>query len=237
VYLGSTIVDLFRRGLETQAVDEFLRFNRRGLEARRVLGTLFDQVPSDFAARAMEAEIESLSCNDPGMKPYVFLMLNDQRRHLYRHFELIDIHRTELHLPLFDSEILELMLGLQIEEGLYHKFYYEMLRHFPPIVRTVPWQAYPGHLPCPLQVPAELLDQWQFSRKNRKRESRRSTAGTGLMLRNGSVPRSILDKKQIYFASVVTKLGVFDRSYLSRGAATVYRHWRICEMSMPIVGN
>jgi asparagine synthase (glutamine-hydrolysing) len=232
VYLGSAIVELFRHGLAKQAIDEFLRFNRRILAARRILGTLFARISPDFTARAMEIEIDSLRCNDPAMKPYIFLLLNDQRRHLSAHFECIDMHRTELHLPLFDSDILELMIGLPIEEGLYHKFYYDMMEHFPTIVRAVPWQAYPGHLPCPLPVREGLIDQWRYSKGKRKLQINDHMGKVNKMLRDRDFSRVALNRKQVYLASWITRLGIGDRSYLCEAAATVYRHWEICSESM-----
>ena len=45
--------------------------------------------------------------NDRGKSIYYFLMRNDQKRHLDKHFETICQHKTELHLPFFDSLFLE----------------------------------------------------------------------------------------------------------------------------------
>jgi asparagine synthase (glutamine-hydrolysing) len=231
VYLDIATVELFRGGLAKEAIDEFIRFNRISLAARRVLGTLFARIPTDFIERAMEREINPLNCNDPGIKPYIFLLLNDQRRHLSEHFECIDMHRTELHLPLFDSEILELMMRIPIEEGLYHKFYYDMMLHFPISVRDVPWQAYPGHLPCPLPVPHRLIDQWQYSKNRRKQKIAIRIDEADRMLQDREIS-GILNRKQIYLASLTTRLGMGDRSYLSEAAATVYRSWKTCSTSV-----
>jgi hypothetical protein len=231
VYLDIATVELFRRGLAKEAIDDFLRFNRISLAARRILGTLFARIPADFVVRAMKKEIDLLSCVDPGIKPYIFLLLNDQRRHLSQHFESIDLHRTELHLPLLDSAVLELMIRIPIEEGLYHKFYHDMMIHFPGSVRAVPWQVYPGHLPCPLPVPHGLTDQWQPSKSRRKRKTAVLGEHASRMLRDREVS-SVLDKKMVCLASLTTKLGMGDRSYLCEAAATVYRVWKTCGASV-----
>ena len=237
VYLSDCIVELLRRGLKRQAINEFLRFNRRGLAARRILGTLFAKISPNFTAQTMKAEVDQSSCGDPAMNVYIFLLENDQRRHLSAHFECIDMHRTELHLPLFDSDVLELMIAVPIEEGLYHRFYYDMLQHFPTIVRAVPWQAYPGHLPCPLPFPPGLMDQWQYYKDKCRFRAFGNLEEFNPMLYDNEVYRSCLDRRQVYLASLVTKLGLRDWSHLSKAAATTYRHWRICRASMQSIAN
>ena len=232
VYLHSSVGELSRRKLQREAIEEFLRLNRRGLAARRVLGTAFAEIPADFTVHAMETEMDLLNCNDPAMTFYIFLLMNDQRRHLSQHFECIDVHRVELHLPLFDSDVLELMIAIPMEDGLYHKFYYDMIHSFPGILRSVPWQAYPGHLACPLPVPPGLIDQWQFSGSGNQRKAEIAEEEVNSMLLDlSNIPSFIINKRQVYIASWLAGLGVGDRAYLLRAAVTVYRHWRICNLS------
>ena len=43
---------------------------------------------------------------------------------------------------------------------LEHRFYMDWLAQFPNGLNTVPWQAYPGHVPCTLPSPPGLKYQW-----------------------------------------------------------------------------
>jgi hypothetical protein len=42
-----------------------------------------------------------------------------------------------------------------------HRLYYKWITHFKAPVAEIPWQAYPGHRPCPLPMPAGVLNQWE----------------------------------------------------------------------------
>jgi len=232
VYLDRVVVDRLRQGLEKQAIEQFIRINRRALGTRRILGDLFDDIPGDFVEKAVENELSRLDCRDPGVKAYVFLLINDQRRHLADHFEHIDLHKTELHLPMFDSEIVEAMLNISIDRALYHRFYYEMLDHFPDVVSSVPWQAYPGHLPCPLPLPQGLFDQWQCQKDVRKKRARARVMEIRPVLREKGIFGDILNRREIYLALWATRLGVSDRSYLLKSGITVWRHWKFCAESI-----
>ena len=95
-------------------------------------------------------------------------MANDQFRHLHHHYEFIDEYRCELMTPFFDSDFLRYLLSIPIDRFLGHAFYYNWMERFPASVREVPWQAYPGHLPCPLPLSPEEMQarsQWETSRK------------------------------------------------------------------------
>jgi len=114
-------------------------------------------------------ELESLDGPaEPGRKFHLFLMQNDQRRHLDHHFEELDRYRTEFANPFFDSEYLRCVLSVPVDACMRHGFYYRWMKHFPAPVHQVPWQAYPGHLPCPVplaEADRSALSQWQPTRR------------------------------------------------------------------------
>lgn len=111
---------------------------------------------------------------------YLFTLLNDQRRHLYAHYEEIDVHRIEYELPFFDGDFLQAVFSAPISFGLRHRLYHEVIRHFPDWFSSVAWQAYPGHLPSPTTMPDTLKYQWgnlkndlaDIRRKHWKKRSR-----------------------------------------------------------------
>ena len=62
-------------------------------------------------ARVVEAEIEEAGVRtERGY--HLYLMNNDQRRHLHHHFENIDRYRAEFMMPFYDAEFVKLMLSV-----------------------------------------------------------------------------------------------------------------------------
>src|SRR5262249_21737162 len=110
--------------------------------------------------QGIREELNSFRCPDPARSFYLFLLLNDQRRKLRHHFENIDLHRLEFQLPFFDSAFLGSIAAIPIDLCLRHKLYVKWLAHFHPSVTSFAWQAYPGHVPCPLPIPPGLAYQW-----------------------------------------------------------------------------
>ena len=97
---------------------------------------------------------------EPGRAFFLFLLRNDQRRHLHMYYENIDQSRIELQLPFFDARLIEIIVSSPVEPFLMHKFYHKWLEYFPKDVVSVPWQTYPGHELCPLYVDGEYKSQW-----------------------------------------------------------------------------
>ncbi|WP_087016270.1 asparagine synthase-related protein [Thaumasiovibrio subtropicus] len=92
----------------------------------------------------------------------LFLFLNDQHHHLAVPFEEIDEYQMEFCLPMYSWKVLQYPLSQPIQEMRKHKFYLAWLAHAYPQTLQSPWQAYPGHIPCPL--PIEGKNQWSIDR-------------------------------------------------------------------------
>jgi len=151
VYITKEIVDLVRAGNPDAAVQIFLNRERANVLIRLFKSNLVGQLVS-LPFEGVRQELQALHATDPGRNFYLFLMLNDQRRHLTEHFEDIDLHRLELQLPYFDSDFVELMVSSPIDLCLRHGFYNQWLQYMPPSMLRVPWQAYPDHEPCPVSA-------------------------------------------------------------------------------------
>jgi hypothetical protein len=121
--------------------------------------------------RGVIEELTRLRTDDLLQSFYLMLMHNDQHRHLFRHFEEIDLHRIELELPFFDAEFLAVIMSVPIEDRLYHRFYHQWLQFFPDYVAGTYWQPYPGHVPCPVPRKGGLAYQWDASVKASKRRA------------------------------------------------------------------
>lgn len=183
---------------------------------------------ADIPLRGVMDELADLHCDEPGRAPHLFLMHNDQRRHLADHYENIDVRRVELQLPFFDADFLQLILTSPIDGFLRHHFYNRWLQEFLPAIREVPWQAYPGHEPCPLPAPEGLRYQWDdvFTR-DVEREQRRRAVQDGLaLLRDKAFPTHLLNRRRLGVMVWAMRLGLLDSRYAVTFARPFVRHWR-----------
>lgn len=111
-------------------------------------------------AEGLVNEEERLAPLQPLLALYLFLMRNDQRRHLHAHYDRVLDGGIDLQLPFFDADFVELMVEEPLSHYLRHVGYMEFLARFSQPVLEVPWQAYPGHVGCSLPLPADLTYQW-----------------------------------------------------------------------------
>ncbi|MBD1399352.1 asparagine synthase-related protein [Pelovirga terrestris] len=162
VYLNKQIVEKFRYADKKVAIQYFREKNIHGLPLRFMrkdrqneMSTLLDNTISE--------ELNRINCSDKGQQIFLFLMFNDQRRHLHSLYENIDQHATEYQLPFFDSKLLEFIFSIPVDYRLNHELYHEIFKLFPSSVTSVPWQTYPEHVPCPLPIDSRLTYQWKRS--------------------------------------------------------------------------
>ncbi|MGE3280555.1 MAG: asparagine synthase-related protein [Alphaproteobacteria bacterium] len=217
VHLTQEIVDLARNG-GTAFFREFAKYNLWESSWRRVmrqrwsdeLEARVQQLYRDEMARSIPA--------DPGRVPFLFLIFNDQRRKLEGLQANADLVRAEMLMPFFDMEFLSLIAAAEIDLFIGHRIYMDFLHLFQPPVYSTPWQAYPGHLPCPIPVPADLDYQW--TRKSgvppdAKRLARRMLRQS---LRPFAFPGWLLRRDIVFAAAIATLLGIGNYDYLLRPA-------------------
>ncbi len=226
VYLSDTIVAALRRDDVPGAIQAYLEQERASIpkkflsrEAARALNNLLEQ--------EIEAELNRVRCDDRGRSFYFFLLLNDQRRHLAHHFEDIDLHRLEYQLPFFDSEFMAVVASVPLDWGLRHQFYTDWLTRFPAATTAVPWQTYPGHVPCPLPKPEGLEYQWNDAPHAEIRRARRfRTAGAALRIaRAQKFPTSLFSRGNLAAAAFLHASGLRDYEYIVRAAETYHSYW------------
>jgi hypothetical protein len=228
VYLTKPVVDLMRTGRTNEAIRLFLRENG--------IATLSKLMRPDFLRRIATApemgireELEDIHCSDRGRAFHLFLMLNDQRRHLARYYENIDLIRFEQHLPFFDRSFLEYILSLPVDDFLGHRFYNEWLKYFLPAVTQVPWQSYPGHEPCPLPPPPQLRYQWSGAASTGvRKERRRLLAASRRVLRADDFPKHILRRGYLRLAAAAYRAHIGDYGYAIAAATTYHECWSRC---------
>jgi len=228
VYLDAALVDLARSGSVRDVVEQM---NRRwgGEVLRRVLQPSVANSARDATRRGLTAEFERFRGIDAGRRLHLLLLYNDQRRHLAEHFEDIDLHRLEFELPFFDSEFVAAMVTAPVDLCLGHKFYMRWLQRFPASLRSVPWQTYPGHEPCPLPIPQELGYQWAArgyagNLKRVRRVARLQEAQSVLL--TTPFPKPLIRRNALRIAVWLYRLRLRDLGYLFRTVELYSRYWR-----------
>ena len=226
VYMTRPIVDAMQAGDLERAVKLFTTGVATAVFKRGARGDV-----ANLPMRGILDELEQIDSADGGRRFHLFLMLNDQRRHLARHFEDIDLERIEFQLPFFDADFLDSVLRLPNEPLMFHHFYMDWLARFPNGLDTVAWQAYPDHVPCTLPSPPGLKYQWeQYYDKGMYRQMRLASSKLGMhMLGDAHFPAHLVSRTALGAAAVLTALGVGDYSYIIKTAEVYHRYWKIAE--------
>jgi hypothetical protein len=220
--LDTEMVGLLRSG---RPVDALRRYQEKkglgfpwGLIRRGGREEIAEALRKDFLA-----ELGLYTSGDPGQDFLLLLMTNFQRRNLAMDYEDLDLHGLEYQMPFYDSVFLEFVLGMPLEDRLYHRFYTKWFDAFPDPVRQVPYQTYPGHVPCPLPAPKGTTYQWAAKsvplRERWVRGARSGWAGLKLAVRGGDLDP--VSSPRLAAASLLQMSGIRDYGYLMK-AATAY---------------
>jgi asparagine synthase (glutamine-hydrolysing) len=157
---------------------------------------------------------------------HLYLMLNDQRRHLAAHFENIDLGCVDFHEPFFDADFLAAILHEPIDPFLRHRFYVGWLKKFPSGVLEAPWQAYPGHVPCPVPAPSDLSYQWSESNNEESNRSRRTAiAQVQTIMSNKRFSNEYVQKPYLCGVRLLLQAGLRKREYWLHTVAVLHKYW------------
>lgn len=230
VHLTQEIADLMRACNIDAAIQAYIRNEHVHVSPKLLRPEIFKLI-SEVVPSGISEELSYAAGGDPARTFYLFLLLNDQRRKLAGHFEGIDIHRIEFQLPFFDSSFLESIVSFPVDFCLKHKLYVKWLKHFPKAVTSVPWQAYPGHEPCPLPIPAGISYQWETEYQKSEQLALRQTLSERAreILRSKDFPSDILNKSNLWLTAIAHRSGWRDYSYIIDTAGIFHEYWRKCE--------
>jgi hypothetical protein len=159
----------------------------------------------------------------------VFLLENDQRRHLAAYYEDIDLTRVEYLLPFFDPAVLTTAVSLPLDDTLYHRVYHRWLQLLPGPAAAVPWQAYPGHEGCPLPSPHGFADQW--SREARRQPWHTALRETERRLRqvlSRKFPTPLFSRARSLMAAVLGLMGPARHAYAFRSLELFGKYYTLC---------
>jgi asparagine synthase (glutamine-hydrolysing) len=213
---------LCRQGDLEGAAQAYVEAERAFLP-RRLLTSQAAVLMLDAPVIGVIEELTRLKTPDLLQTFYLMLMHNDQHRHLFHHFEELDLHRIELQLPFFDAEFLATILAIPIEQRLYHRFYNRWLERYPAYVATTYWQAYPGHEPCPIQRPGNLAYQWDPQvNAAKRRNARRRSVQTGMRtLLSSRFAGDIMRRDTLMLATLLQLFGVREMDHIIYAARSI----------------
>lgn len=229
VHMYQPAVDAMRRHEKQEAAALLLRTEQMAVPARFVNAAWRERL-TPVPLQGLTWELEQYRCDDPARNFYLLLLMNDQRRKLADHFENIDVHRVEFQLPFFDAFFLAFLMSVPLESCLFHRFYDRWFRLLSPVITTVPWQTYPGHVPCEVPEHQALSYQWDpgFLRTLEPNKRRHVLALWNDLLWRAPFPGDILSRPMLVAAYVaqLARLGNYD--YVAKFAATMARWRRTC---------
>jgi asparagine synthase (glutamine-hydrolysing) len=223
VYLTREIMNLCRQNRYDAAIAKYIHDQHASVRTsvlRRELRQSIAEVP----AEGVREELNAIHCEDAARGFHIFLMVNDQRRHLSYFFEDADLYGFEYHLPFFDGPLLSTIMRIPVDRCLKHEFYNKWLLAFPEDVSSIPWQAYPGHAPCPVPVPSELQYQWAVDARALRDDC---SADVSAMIAARNFPGALLSKPHLRLALLIHRRGWRRVDHLFSAAAAYHRYWSV----------
>ncbi|MES2878585.1 MAG: asparagine synthase-related protein [Pseudomonadota bacterium] len=228
VYMDAIMLDLAEHGDTKSALDHFFDFNRIALPSRVLSSSARKNLPDILFNNAL-SEINRYPRKDIGRCIYLFLLFNDQRRHLFKHFETIDQHGLELLTPFYDAAFLQAVAATPARWGLFHRLYTDWFQHLPEFSRKTPWQTYPGHQPCLIATDKKLTYQWadRFSPYRAGFTERMKLALKILRLSksiNSNIKSHIFSSSRVWIAALAHASGLKDCRYIADFLSTYQQH-------------
>ncbi|HMW20216.1 MAG TPA: asparagine synthase-related protein [Nitrosomonas sp.] len=224
IYQNSEIIDAARKKDLTTAKQLFSSYNRWGIFPKLMKRSLALSA-QQLLADGIQSELDSIHPEDLGRQFYLFLLLNDQRRHMVEHFENIDLDRIEFELPFFDANFIAEIVQQPVDRFLRHIFYLDWLGQFDSKVLEIPWQAYPGHVPCPLPKPENLEYQWESTQEDKKQAIDLALQFADSFSQNQEFMTNYINKFYFELWKLLLQWGKSNQSYLIRFPAVLYRYW------------
>jgi hypothetical protein len=220
--ITAEMIEAARAGRIDRAIELYLRDFSNGVAVRLLRPHWRERLP-ELLVGSMHDEVRTLTTGDPAVGVRKLVLLNEPRGHLAGHYENLDLRRVEWTLPFLDARVLDIAIRLPVDSLLQHRFYYKWMHALGPAVASVPWQAYPSSLPCPLPCPVGVRDQWsQGWHENdvRRRELRQLARRVLGQMADERFPGALLDRRVLRLACWAARLGFARFEYLLQAADT-----------------
>lgn len=130
--------------------------------SRKIFKSSYVDNLEELALQGIVDEFKHFSSFESQKAFQMFLILNDLRCHLHEYFNSMDSGAMELDLPYLDKRVIASVLQISppFDEYIGHRFYYDLMPRVSPLMKMVPWQAYPKSEQCPIKIKHEAMDQW-----------------------------------------------------------------------------
>lgn len=191
-----------------------------------VLAPAYRAAVAGFPTQPLLQQIQASQgqhAEDDGLRALLFHWVDsNQRRHLHGFYEAIDRYGIDLALPFYDAEVARCAFNFAPHSGLFHGLYHDWLKLFPTVILQVSWQHYPHHLPSPLPLPSDAVDQW----------SERVAPDPTLLAQMWDIIRShrpLFNKPYLLWCLLLTGLGVSDRRWLFSQVSKIQRLYQHCD--------
>jgi hypothetical protein len=202
VLTDGAMVRSLDEGGARQLLEDFPRLVRRVPEHLFRNGAEINRTVTDVFIK----EIEGRMVRNEKRRLYLYFAINNLRKVLYSVFEEHDIHGIEMIVPFFNRKLLHLIMQTPLEYCLAHKLYNRMMTMLPDWTKTVPWQSYPGHEPCPLPVPKDAIYQWGTREASYYRLKRQAWRERGWQAMRQPIGGIV--KKHVLLAYLLADLGM-----------------------------
>ena len=218
VYLNDEIVRCAREQGLDMAARVIQRHNK--YELSQHMFTSRHRALAAVPLQGIRDELRRCAAHEPGRACHLFFVLNDQRRHLVEHFEHVHELGFDLHLPFFDGRLIQSIIDCPVELLVNHRLYNRLFERLPFGLGQVPWQAYPGHEPCPVKHDESLRRQWSdgwFDAATERQKRLDTVDAVRAQLHSPAFPAQVLSQPRLSVALQLTRLGWRDYSYLATG--------------------
>lgn len=225
VYMDELMLEIGNRGDIEGMVKHFMDFNKLSLQSSILTASARENLPRILLESVLK-EFNRYPREDIGRQIYLFLLFNDQRRHLFKHFESIDQHGLELLTPFYDAEFLKAVAATPSQWGILHRLYGQFFECLPAFALKTPWQTYPGHLPCP--IPSDQITSYQWARSSTPEKAglveRSKIAMKIAMAFRREMKPQVFSGARIWRAALIHALGFRDYWYILRLLQVYQRH-------------
>ncbi len=220
VYLDDTMIQLARAGSEQAAVRRLMEVNRWGFPWKLLKPGVVRDLRESLESSIYDS-LSAIDCEDRGQAMLLFLMFNDQHRHMRGVYDMEPEWGVEYQLPMFDSELIRHFFRVPIHERIGHRFYNRVLKHFARPIHETPWQVYPGHEPGDFEIDPGIANQWEMpTGRTSSLERLKSLPRTFGML-GATSPQNPVSRSRLAAAGLAHASGIRDYGYLLSAAERI----------------
>ncbi|WP_434516569.1 hypothetical protein AB6Q56_08185 [Dechloromonas sp. ARDL1] len=222
-------IDIKPEFFQCSCFDDFVNLMIHQQPSKYIGGDKFRDNIIDACRDGLRSQLDHIGFRDELKAAYVLYLVNDLRRHLHEYFSGLCSETRELLLPYYDRRVIGAALRIPniSKELVGHGYYYRLLDHLSPAIKLVPWQSYPGSIPCP--VPYEEgrgVSQWGYERETNRRDARR-WAFLALRSINLSVQNKEIRAVILVVLCCFAIIGLYKNSYIFKQILRVNRYFSL----------